>query len=259
MRLEGSSEAGTGWAGRCLSTTFALALHGAVVIAVAVWQNLSFKPPPPPVYFEIISEVAYQSLFPTPEPEPTLDPEPELELEPEPEPEPEPESEVESEPEPEQFLPESTNPAIVAMETPPSKPTPPQIEPTPRQVEPRMHVKVINVNSSPASYNPPLPLPSAAPLYTPPNGQAAYLHNPKPIYPRQARQRGMEGVVFLRVEVASKGHPLAIIIMKSSGFSVLDRAAIQAVGKWRFIPATKNGISVTASVEVPVRFQLADG
>jgi len=69
----------------------------------------------------------------------------------------------------------------------------------------------------------------------------------------------MEGVVFLRVEVASKGHPLAIIIMKSSGFSVLDRAAIQAVGKWRFIPATKNGISVTASVEVPVRFQLADG
>ena len=183
MRLEGSSEAGTGWAGRCLSTTFALALHGAVVIAVAVWQNLSFKPPPPPVYFEIISEVAYQSLFPTPEPEPTLDPEPELELEPEPEPEPEPESEVESEPEPEQFLPESTNPAIVAMETPPSKPTPPQIEPTPRQVEPRMHVKVINVNSSPASYNTPLPLPSAAPLYTPPNGQAAYLHNPKPIYP----------------------------------------------------------------------------
>ena len=92
--------------------------------------------------------------------------------------------------------------------------------------------------------------------YVPPRSDVSYLSNPKPFYPRVARRRGMQGMVILEVEVNVEGIPQKIEIEVSSGFKLLDVAALESVREWHFIPAQRNGMAVVASVDVPVRFVL---
>jgi len=92
--------------------------------------------------------------------------------------------------------------------------------------------------------------------YTAPISHAAYLHNPKPRYPRAARQRGMQGLVKLTVMVDVDGQPVSVDLNQSSGFSVLDREAIKAVRQWRFAPARRGNTNVAGEVMVPIHFKL---
>ena len=80
--------------------------------------------------------------------------------------------------------------------------------------------------------------------------------NRPPAYPRRAREQGWEGVVVLQVRVEADGAPAHVEIASSSGHDVLDRAALAAVARWRFLPAQRAGRPLVSSVEVPVRFQL---
>jgi len=85
---------------------------------------------------------------------------------------------------------------------------------------------------------------------------AAAAGNPVPAYPRQARLKGWEGTVVLAVTVGPDGRCRSLAVARSSGFAVLDRAALQAVRHWRFAPARRNGLAVEAVAEVPVTFRL---
>jgi protein TonB len=67
---------------------------------------------------------------------------------------------------------------------------------------------------------------------------------------------GMEGEVILLVVVQENGSPAEIKIHQSSGFDILDESAILAVKKWSFISAKQNGQNISASVLVPIKFQL---
>jgi protein TonB len=87
-------------------------------------------------------------------------------------------------------------------------------------------------------------------------GAAPRADNPAPSYPASARRRGQEGRVILRVEVLPNGDAGDVALEKSSGIASLDRAALKAVRRWRFVPASKNGRSVAATVRVPIRFAL---
>lgn len=82
------------------------------------------------------------------------------------------------------------------------------------------------------------------------------LDNPKPVYPTSARRRGMQGVVLLSVEVNIKGYVENIDILRSSGFRILDVAALNSVKKWKFIPAHQGSRVVASIVQVPIRFVL---
>ena len=82
--------------------------------------------------------------------------------------------------------------------------------------------------------------------------------NPKPFYPAAARRRGMQGTVLLGLEVDTRGKVSFIRIKKSSGYRLLDEAAIDTVRRWRFIPAKENDTAVRSVVEVPVKFSLQD-
>ncbi|MBM4341083.1 MAG: energy transducer TonB [Deltaproteobacteria bacterium] len=86
--------------------------------------------------------------------------------------------------------------------------------------------------------------------------QPRYAENPKPLYPREAKKKGYEGEVLLRVEVLSNGQVGEIEVRRSSGHEVLDRSAIKTVKQWKFIPAKKGETPVPIWVNIPVAFQL---
>ena len=84
----------------------------------------------------------------------------------------------------------------------------------------------------------------------------AALNNPKPPYPLAARRLGIEGRVVLRVHVLADGRCADVQLVRSSGSAVLDDSALTTVRRWRFLPATRAGTPVAASVDVPISFRL---
>jgi len=83
-----------------------------------------------------------------------------------------------------------------------------------------------------------------------------YQYNPSPKYPRRALKRGWQGIVLLDVLVDRTGAVKGLRIARSSGFSILDQAASDAVNDWRFKPGMRDGETVEMWIRVPVRFQL---
>jgi protein TonB len=83
-----------------------------------------------------------------------------------------------------------------------------------------------------------------------------YLSNPPPAYPESSRLAREEGVVMVLVDVGVLGTPSDVRLLRSSGYSALDQAAIRAVREWRFRPGTMAGMAVASSVSIPVRFEL---
>jgi protein TonB len=83
-----------------------------------------------------------------------------------------------------------------------------------------------------------------------------YAENPKPVYPQEAKEKGHEGEVILRVEVLSNGRVGQIEVKRSSGHESLDRSALATVKQWRFIPAKKSDIAIPLWVNIPIKFQL---
>ncbi|WP_455383694.1 energy transducer TonB [Salinispira pacifica] len=76
-----------------------------------------------------------------------------------------------------------------------------------------------------------------------------------PDYPRLARARGYQGLVRVRAEIDPSGHVTRAEILDSSGHSLLDEAALQAVGRARFNAGSAGSMRV---VIVPVRFGLSE-
>ena len=67
---------------------------------------------------------------------------------------------------------------------------------------------------------------------------------------------GEEGVTLVRVLVKADGRAGEVELKRSSGYDRLDQAALRAVRKWRFVPATKHGEPVDAWLDQPVTFKL---
>ncbi|MBR86220.1 MAG: hypothetical protein CMM29_05415 [Rhodospirillaceae bacterium] len=82
------------------------------------------------------------------------------------------------------------------------------------------------------------------------------IYNPAPRYPRIARKEGKEGLVTINAIISSKGLVTTASIKKSSGFPILDRAALKAVRKWVFKPKLKFNGNSNSSVDVPIQFKL---
>lgn len=80
----------------------------------------------------------------------------------------------------------------------------------------------------------------------------------KPKYPRKARTEGWEGTTVLKVRVDRGGRPGLIAVDRSSGFEVLDRAAVRAMRRWEFHPARNGHRTIASWVKVPVSFQLEE-
>ncbi|KAB7665731.1 TonB family protein [Plesiomonas shigelloides] len=77
-----------------------------------------------------------------------------------------------------------------------------------------------------------------------------------PEYPKASRMRRQEGTVLLEVKLGTQGEQLQVVLLKSSGFPLLDRSALKAVKGWQFLPQEINGQGVSHVVQIPVRFEL---
>ena len=78
---------------------------------------------------------------------------------------------------------------------------------------------------------------------------------PQP-YPDSAQVNGEEGAVLVSVYVRPNGHPTKIRVERSSGFDDLDNAAVEGVLNWRFVPATRDGDTVSDWTKVNIIYQL---
>lgn len=90
------------------------------------------------------------------------------------------------------------------------------------------------------------------------------IHAPPPRYPHEARRKREEGTVFLELLLARDGTVADIRVARSSGYSRLDAAALEAVRRWRWSATLREGIpvQVTGQVEIPfilMRYHQIDG
>ena len=95
------------------------------------------------------------------------------------------------------------------------------------------------------------------------NSQPVLVNKPRfsarpvqPVYPRQARRRGVEGVATYEIWLDEDGKQVKQALVNSSGALLLDKAALDAIKKWKFSPHTVNGRAIAHRVRVPVRFNL---
>ena len=80
------------------------------------------------------------------------------------------------------------------------------------------------------------------------------VESPAPGYPIDALRNGESGTALVRVHVGPDGVPYAVDLVQSSGSRALDRAASDAVKRWRFRPAQHDGQPVAGDVQIPIAF-----
>jgi TonB family protein len=80
---------------------------------------------------------------------------------------------------------------------------------------------------------------------------------PTPEYPEQARKNGIEGRTVVRALIDFDGSISAMEIYSSSGNEILDNAALSAVKRSTFEPASHKGKAVKVWVSIPIQFKLS--
>jgi TonB family protein len=81
------------------------------------------------------------------------------------------------------------------------------------------------------------------------------IYDPDPEYSEEARKEKYQGTVVLWLVIGADGLPKQMRVQRSLGMG-LDEKAMEAVKKWRFKPAMRNGQPVPVQVNVEVNFRL---
>jgi len=80
----------------------------------------------------------------------------------------------------------------------------------------------------------------------------------RPNYPEVARLLGQEGQVVMLLLVSEEGNIALARIDRSSGYPLLDQAALEATRKWSILPGTLNGTPVCSWGRFAMNFHLSD-
>ena len=200
----------------------------------------SVKAPPAPTPPAPVPEVKPEPPKPKPEP-----PKPKPVPKPTPKPVPKPLPKPEPRPEP----PPVSESAISTPPAPPVEAAPPAPAPTP-QAAPSGRPDAAERAASPS-----------APVSNEPRliGQIDYAGAPPtPVYPRVSQRMREEGIVVVRVLINPRGRVDRATVQKSSGFSRLDEAAVDAARQAAFRPYTENGVAFAALADIPFNFKVKD-
>ena len=162
-------------------------------------------------------------------------------------------------PEPPKLTPPPKTPQPVLTPPPtPQPPAPATPEPPAVLAAPTASVTAPVVPAAaPAPPPPAPPPPAAAPAKVElPSSKADYLHNPPPDYPRMSKRLGEQGKVVLKVLIGTDGAPQKVELVTSSGFERLDKSALDAAMRWRYVPGKRGGVAEAMWYQVPIQFTL---
>lgn len=90
-----------------------------------------------------------------------------------------------------------------------------------------------------------------------PSVDSIVLNNPKPPYPISSRENGEQGRVYLSACINERGNIERLNLLKSSGYSALDKSALNAVRHWQFTPAQQSGKPISMCYRLPIHFILS--
>lgn len=81
---------------------------------------------------------------------------------------------------------------------------------------------------------------------------------PRLMYPKEAQENNYSGISKVYLDISNTGRVANVTLMKSSGFDVLDKAALDYCKKMVFAPATKNGKAIESHMAQEIKFTLLD-
>ena len=84
---------------------------------------------------------------------------------------------------------------------------------------------------------------------------AKLIFQPKPEYPENLREKGIQGRVLLEGVISKEGEPLSLKVLKSPDPD-LAKAALDAVKQWRYQPTLLNGEPVEVVTTIEIEFDL---
>jgi protein TonB len=89
-----------------------------------------------------------------------------------------------------------------------------------------------------------------------PSAKADYLHNLQADYPRMSKRLGEQGRVVVRVLIGEDGLAQKVELLTSSGFERLDKSAMEAAMRGRYVPGKRGGVAEAMWWQVPIQFTL---
>lgn len=98
--------------------------------------------------------------------------------------------------------------------------------------------------------------PQLVPASLPPEHRPCSASSTERHYPSLLRERGLQGLVMLLVQVDEQGRAAQVQLKQGSGLRLFDEAAARVAQACNFIPARRGEQAVASWVEYPVRFAL---
>lgn len=81
------------------------------------------------------------------------------------------------------------------------------------------------------------------------------MFTPEPVYPRAAQQLGRDGIVVLQATIDREGFVTDLEVLRGAPLGMTE-AALSAVERWRFRPATLGDRPVAVFYHLTVRFHV---
>lgn len=160
---------------------------------------------------------------------------------------------------------------VVPDAPPPPMPPPPQPEAELPDIPVRTTALLPNIGATPVLHPPDRPIfedrgPPALPSIPDPparlrepvtvNAEFASRAALQPTYPSAMRRAGMEGSVTVRVQIGADGRVLAVEQVSATNDAFFEATRRQALARWRFRPATRDGIPIVSWQTHTVVFRL---
>ena len=138
-------------------------------------------------------------------------------------------------------------PAVAAVPPPPPTPAAQTPAPTPPAVSKTFSGRTIEDTAPAGRKSGGIPIVTAEPILT---------RRISPDYPDSAVRKGVEGSVDVRFTITVKGTVEDVTVVQADPPEVFDRAAVEAVKRWRYDPKTVDGVATQSHAQVRLQFKL---